>query len=256
MLIVGSSLVGYGIEAHDGELGTISDFLFDSRSWGFRWLVVETGSWFSERKVLIHPSAIENVDHGAGSLKLHLTRQEIQDSPGIAMDQPMSRQKEVLLYDYYGLDPLWGMGLYDMDVLGGYIGPPRYFGPKDMNRAMAMAERLEDDDTDLHSLAVLKGTHVHATDGNIGHVENIIIDDGSWDMRYLIINTSNWWMGKHVLISPYAVADISWANQQISLNVSQEKVKESPPWDPIKMISDMEERGLHKHYGWPGYGWR
>ena len=63
MLMVGSSLVGYRIEAEDGALGTVSDFLFDDRNWGFRWLVVETGSWLSERQVLVHPSAIGKVDH-------------------------------------------------------------------------------------------------------------------------------------------------------------------------------------------------
>ena len=142
------------------------------------------------------------------------TRKQVKDSPSVTTDQPLSRQKEVLLYDYYGWDPLWGLGLglYDMDMLGGYIGPPGYFGPKDIEKAMDMAERNKDDDPHLRSLAVLKSYHVHATDGSIGHVENILIDDSSWDIRYLIIDSSNWWAGKHVLISPYAVDDISWSN--------------------------------------------
>lgn len=255
MLIVGSSLVGYRIAAEDGELGTVSDFLFDDRSWRFLWLVVETGSWLSERQVLVHPSAIGKVDHENRTLSLHLTRQEVKESPSVTTDQPVSRQREVLLTDYYGLDPLWGMGLYDMDMLGGYIGPPRYFGAKDMERAIDMAGRYEDEDADLRSLAVLKGTHVHATDGSIGHIENVLIDDTSWDVRYLIVDTRNWWMGQHVLISPYAVEGISWADHRISLTVTRAAVKASPSWDPLKVITEMEERGLHSHYGWPGYGW-
>jgi sporulation protein YlmC with PRC-barrel domain len=256
MLIIASSLVGYSIEAEDGRLGTVRDFLFDDRNWRFRWLVVETGNLLAERQVLIHPSAIANADHERKSLSLNLTRDQIKNSPSVDTDLPVSRQKEVLLYDYYDLDPLWGLGLYDLDVMGSYIGPPRYFGPKDMERAMDMAERLEDNDPDLRSLEVLKGYHVHATDGSIGHIENVLIDDSSWDVRYLIIATSNWWIGKHVLISPYAVDDVSWGDHQVSLNVTKEKVKSSPPWDPLKNITELEEQGLHRHYGWPGYGWR
>ena len=256
MLVVGSALVGYTIEAEDGPIGRVSDFLFDDRSWRFRWLLVETGSWLSERQVLIHPSAMQRVDHESKSLWVSQSKEQIKNSPDVTTDLPVSKQKEILLYDYYGWDPLWGTGLYNMDMLGGYIGPPRYFGAKDMERAMDLAERLEDANPNLRSLAAVKGYFVHATDGSLGHIENFLIDDASWDIRYLIIDTSNWWMGKHVLISPYAVIDVSWAKNEIRLNVSKAKVKGSPAWDPMKRISELEERDIHTHYSWPGYGWR
>jgi uncharacterized protein YrrD len=256
MLIVGSALIGYELQAEDGLIGTVTDFLLDDRSWRFRWLVIQTGSWHSERQVLIHPSAIRSADHDRKTLAVRLSRSQVMESPDVSTDEPVSKQKEVLLYDYYGWDPLWGTGLYDPGMLGNYIGPPRYFGAKDMDRAMDMAERVGGMDPDLRSLTVLKSYYVHATDGMIGHVENLLIDDQSWDVRYLIIDTSNWWMGKHVLISPHAVTDVSWSSHEISLDVSKEKVRSSPAWDPMKSISEMEERELHTHYAWPGYGWR
>ena len=116
--------------------------------------------------------------------------------------------------------------------------------------------RYEDDDPDLRSLGVMKGTYVDATDGAIGHVENVLIDDTGWDVRYLIVDTGNWWMGKHVLISPYAVVNISWADRRMSLSVTNAAVKASPAWDPLTIITEIEERGLHSHYGWQGYGWK
>ena len=256
MLIVGSALVGYEIEAEDGKVGTVTDLLFDDRNWRFRWLVVETGSWFTQRQVLLHPSSIRKVDHGNKTLSARLTRQQVKDSPSVTTDEPVSRQKEVLLYDYYGWDPLWGTGLYDLNMLGGYIGPPSYFGPKDIERAEEMAARIEDNDPNLRSLTVMTGYHVHATDGNIGHIENVLIDDAGWDIRYFIVDTSNWWMGKHVLLSPYSVEDVSWGSHEIRVKISKAKVEQSAPWDPEKHISELEERALHKHYSWPGYGWR
>jgi hypothetical protein len=101
----------------------------------------------------------------------------------------------------------------------------------------------------------VRGYHIHATDGSIGHVENFLIDDVTWAVRYLIIDTRNWWPGAHVLISPYAVQSIDWGDQQIHLNVTREKVKASPPWNPVEVVEEMYERRLHGYYGWPGYGW-
>jgi hypothetical protein len=99
------------------------------------------------------------------------------------------------------------------------------------------------------------GFHIQATDGPMGHVENFLVDDETWGIRYLIIDTKNWWPGQHVLISPYAVRAISWSDRDVTLDVTRDKVKSSPVWEPAEMIErDYEER-LHGYYGWPGYGW-
>jgi sporulation protein YlmC with PRC-barrel domain len=255
MLFAGSALMGYKIYAEDGQIGSVSDLLFDDRTWRFRWLVVQTGGWTTDREVLIHPVAIETVDHDRQIVQLNLTVDRVKNSPDVYSDLPVSRQAEFTMMDYYDWDPLWGMGLYDIGMMGGYIGPPRYFGPQDLAQIGDLAERYQEGDANLRSLKTVIGYHIHATDGLIGHVENTLIDDKSWDIRYMMVDTSNWWMGKHVLISPYAVADISWSANEISLNISKESVKSSPPWDPAKLISEAEEQGLHRHYGWAGYGW-
>jgi hypothetical protein len=103
--------------------------------------------------------------------------------------------------------------------------------------------------------AEVKGYHVHATDGDIGHIENLMIDVPTWGVRYLVIDTSNWWMGKHVLVSPYAATRIVWTDRKVDLDVSRDRVKNSPPWDPLALIDHNYQRRLHGYYGWPGYGW-
>ena len=77
----------------------------------------------------------------------------------------------------------------------------------------------------------------------------------NWDIRYLIVATRNWWFGKHVLLSPYAVVKVGWSDGEVYLNVTRDQVKSSPPWDPMKAIERIEEEQLHRHYGWRGYGW-
>ena len=99
------------------------------------------------------------------------------------------------------------------------------------------------------------GYHIQATDGPIGHVENFLVDDETWGIRYLVIDTKNWWPGQHVLMSPYTVRGISWSDRDVTLDVTCDKIKAGPAWDPAGMIDRNYEERLHGYYGWPGYGW-
>ncbi|MCW6511775.1 PRC-barrel domain-containing protein [Lichenifustis flavocetrariae] len=251
MLIAVSALKGYAILATDGRIGSVSDVLFDDESWRLRWLVVDTGTWLSERKVLVHPSAIGQVDHRAQELPVRMSKAQIERSPDLARDRPVSLQMQSQLYDYYGWDPVWGGSGY----FGGGLGMVGSLGYSDMG-APRMPNRHASDEGDPHlrSITTVTGSHLQATDGEIGHVENMLIDDASWDIRYLIVDTKNWWFGKHVLISPYAVKGIAWSEHTIRLDVTRDRVKTSPAWDPIAMIDQVYEKSLHNHYGWRGYG--
>lgn len=255
MLRVGSSLVGYKIAAEDGAIGTVSDFLFDDRTWKLRWLVVDTGNWLPGRLVLVHPSAIGAPHDGNEILPVRLTKKQVEDSPDLASDRPVSEQMQRAVYGYYGWDPLWGNGYFGPGMIGA-IPTPVTFVDRDANRAMEGTVLTDDDgDPHLRSLTVVKGYDIHATDGNIGHIENFLIDDTTWQIHYLIADTSNWWFGRHVLISPFAVRDIAWADAIINVNISRESVKTSPEWNPAELIEEAYQRRLHSHYQWPGYGW-
>jgi hypothetical protein len=255
MLLVAAALEGYTVEADDGPIGTVSDLLFDDLSWQSRWLVVDTGGWLTGRKVLVHPSAVRRADYERQTVAVTLTKVQVKDSPPISSDRPLSRQVQTSLYGYYGWDPLWGSDLYDAGTAGGYLGPPRYFGGAAAGVADKSLDGDDSADPHLRSAAEVKGYHVHATDGDIGHIENLMIDVPTWGVRYLVIDTSNWWMGKHVLVSPYAVTGIGWADRKVDLDVTRDRVKNSPSWDPLALIDHNYQRRLHGYYGWPGYGW-
>src|SRR5471030_1282550 len=86
MLWNAASLKGYAIEASDGRLGTVSDFLFDDASWLVRWLVVDTGKWLSGRKVLLPPTVLGHLDEKREQFSVRLTMQAVKDSPDIDAD--------------------------------------------------------------------------------------------------------------------------------------------------------------------------
>jgi len=160
----------------------------------------------------------------------------------------VSRQMEHNLYDYYDWDPSVGANFFRS-------GPVRLDLDEQAVAEAGVLTDLEGNDPHLRSLSAVTGYDIQASDGAIGHLENILLEDDVWGIRYLIVDTRNWWFGRHVLISPYAVHDIDWSAHRISLDVSRDKVKASPPWAPLELIDRAYEKRLHRYYDWPGYGW-
>jgi hypothetical protein len=250
MLWNASAINGYGIAASDGRLGTISDFLFDDASWLIRWLVVDTGNWLSGRKVLLPPSVLGHPDVAASEFSVRLSMQQVKDSPDFATDRPVSRQIETNVYDYYGWSPYWGGGLY----MGGYgyaggampMPPDPEFG----RRAQAAADsQRDDDDPHLRSTEAVTGYRIHASDGEIGHVDDFLVEDADWSIHYLVVDTKNWWAGKKVLISPRSARVISWTDRLVNLDVTRQQVKDSPPYDATTTVDQAYEKRFHGYYG-------
>ncbi len=266
MLNAASSLKGFDIKAKDGSLGTVSDFLFDDSTWKVRWMVVDTGRWLTGRKVLVHPSAVMSAGYGARELNVALTKAQVQDSPNILKDRPVSQRIQNDLYGYYGWDPVWAGGAYGGGMFGGSMDAGRMgaivsplsarvsFGTGGVREAERGEPSLDEGDPHLRSITEVTGYHVHATDGNIGHVQDFLVESESWGVRYLVIGTSNWWIGQHVLISPYAVREVDWSDHHIKLDVARDKVKSSPSWNPADTMNGDFEKRLQSHHNWPGYG--
>ena len=257
MLHAISAIHGYAIEASDGPIGTVHDVLFDDFDWKVRWLVVDTGSWLRERKVLIHPTAVIGTDHHLRRLQVNLTKAQVEGSLDIDQDLPVSRQLDHMLSEYYALDPMWnGISFFDAGAMVLPGGMPVSEETAGAFRARPDIGTLHDDgDPHLRSIAEVTGYDLHAQDGDIGHVENFLFDDADWILRYLVVDTRNWWPGKHVLLSPHAVTAIDWPENRIDLGVTREQVRSAPEWDPVADIDRAYEMRLHHHYGWRGHGW-
>jgi len=252
MMQVISALKGFAIQASDGKIGSVVDFLFDDSSWKVRWLVVDCGSWLRERKVLIHPSAVSYSDLQDQRFEVPLTKAQVEGSPDWSEDQPVSRQMESRIYDYYGWDPLWGaplMGGTPGAMASPLLSPP-YLGLGEEAEPEVPEEATGD--AHLRSFVDVVGYRLHAVDGEIGHVENFLLDNSDWSLGYFIVDTSNWWFGKRVLIAPVAVTSIEWSDRRVNVDVTREQVETSPTWDPLVAFQDVYAKQLHKHYGWPG----
>jgi sporulation protein YlmC with PRC-barrel domain len=244
-------LKSYAIGATDGEVGKVVDIFIDDQSWVVRYLVVDTGSWLTSRKVLISPYAVLRADWDDKRLPVRLTQEQVKNSPDIDTDMPVSRQHEMAYADYYrypyywGGDGLWGDGLYYP------IEPER----SDAAELHAQAERArhQSDDPHLRSCLSVVGHHIHASDGDIGHVQGMLVDEETWTVRYLIVDTSNWWMGHTVLVPPEWISNVNWADASVTVNLTRETVQNSPRYESSEDLNRSHELALYSHYGRPTY---
>lgn len=253
-----NELKGKAIQASDGELGTVDQLLFDDDRWTIRYLVVETGKILG-RKVLISPISIERKQHNGG-LTLSLTKEQIRNSPSIDTNKPVSRQHETQFLNYYrypyywGGPGLWGGTAYPIahpTAMRGIGYPDRVSGYA--GSAAARPQREETGDPHLRSTSEVTGYYIEASDGDIGHVEDFIIDDENWAIRYLVVDTVNWWPGKKVVVAPQWIKDVSWLDSKVYVNLSRDRIKSAPEYDPVAIMDRGYEDKLYEHYGSPKY---
>ena len=226
----------YTIQASDGDVGRVEDTYFDDQSWTVRYLVVDTGTWLSGRKVLVSPAAIRGVDSAAERVQTGLNRRQVEESPSIDTAKPVSRQQETVLHSYYGYSPYWtgpyrwGPYAYPYLLLQAGVLPPDPGPPSDNRVAEELAAReRQDQDPHLRSARAVIGYGIRATDGELGHVEDFLIDEQDWAIRYLVVDPRSWWPGPHVLVSPDWTRGVSWEDGTVDVGVTRDAVRGAPP---------------------------
>lgn len=254
MLRTVKDLRGYAINASDGDIGRVDDLYFDDEAWVMRYLVVDTGTWLPGRRVLISPIAIGHPDWMGQRLPVSLTRERVRNSPDIDTQKPVSRQHEADYSRYYGYPYYWGgMGLWGMGAYPGYLTTAGAVQAGLDTRSAEATASQERGDAHLRSCTAMTGYHIQATDGEIGHVEDFLLDDDTWAIRYIVVDTSNWWFGHKVLVAPQWIQSVSWLDRKVSVDVTRQAGKDAPPYDSVGHLDRQREMGIHEHYGRPGY---
>lgn len=252
-------LEDYAIGATDGPIGHVKDLYFDDEAWVIRYLVVDTGAWLLSRQALITPMSIHHAEWSERLLPVSLTKAHVKNSPDIDTDKPVSRQHESDYLGYYGYpsywggEGIWGAGIYPYAMLPD--AQAAGLTPAQAERANLLKHR--NDDPHLRSCKAVVGYNLHARDGEIGHVDGFLIDEDTWAIRYLVVNTSNWWMGHQVLIAPAWVTGVDWVESAVSVDLTLESIKTSPPYDAAAELTRQHEMDLYGHYGRSDYwaGW-
>lgn len=247
-------LEGYKLGASDGDIGEVKSVLFEDDTWTVRYLVVKTGSWLFGRKVLISPAAIAGVNFNEKIIAVNLTKEQVKNSPDIDTEKPVERQQEILLYQHYGMGNYWAAG----GLWAGGIGTTGMMMQADMPvEGPLHEERGSDPESDsdrdanphLRSTDNVKGYTIEARDGNIGDVADFIVDDSNWKISFVVVDTGDWLPGKKVIISPAWIKEVKWETSSVKVDVTVDRVKNSPEYDPNQPVSDEYETRLSRHYG-------
>jgi len=239
-------LIGYKINARDGELGSVEEYYFDDITWSIRYLVVNTGSWLSERLVLIPHSALGVTDWRTKTMNVNLTMEQVRNSPDVETQKTVSRNHETELLNYYGLPLYWGDGFYSEPI--GMV--PITVTPWQTS-SVNEKEEIEDvgGNNHLRSSKRVTGYHIHTLNGEIGHLEDFIVDDEQWNISYFIVDTRNWLAGRKVLILPKWINKIDWDENMVYVNLTKEKIEDSPEFDFSQPIDRNYEIQFMNHYG-------
>ncbi|MCB1096703.1 MAG: PRC-barrel domain-containing protein [Verrucomicrobiae bacterium] len=247
------ALIGYPIRGTDDTVGKVKDFLFDDEKWGIRYMVADTGGWLSSKKVLVSPRFLDAPETGGDEkdFPVKLSKEQIEDDPLLEACEPVSRQfeKEYARFHnhgyYWGDKGLWGVGMYPIGTLRQTPSPAEV---EDHNVAVAEIE-----ESHVRSASEVIGYHIVATDGEIGHVEDMILDTSMWRIRYLIIDTRNWLPGKKVLVDIDWLRGFDWATNTADIAMAKDQIKDAPAFDPKFPVNRDYEEQLYDFYGRPRY---
>jgi hypothetical protein len=159
------ALKGYKLNSLDGEIGRVKEFYFDDRHWAVRYLVADTGNWLTGLRVLISPYALTAVNKEEQHIAVDLTKKQIEESPSLYSDKPVSRQFEIFYNGYYGY-PLYWTGEY-MWGFNPYI-------VRDSEKWAAVTQGEKVWDSHLRSTHDVSNHNIMAVDGEIGHVDRLL----------------------------------------------------------------------------------
>lgn len=243
------SLIGYNLRETNGEAGKVDEFYFDDESWAIRYLIVKTGNWLSDRKVLISPSALQQPDWEKKEFPVNLTKEQIESSPDIDTDKPVSRQQEEELYAHYNWQQYWGAEPFEHGA--GLFGamPGDLYNSEVENTEINKPTDNANNNLHLQSTKSVTGYEIHATDGEIGKVVDYIVEDTTWKIKFLVVETGSWLDSRKVLLSTQWIKEVNWENSVVIVDVTTEAVRNSPVFDNSQPVNEAYERNLYDYYG-------
>lgn len=233
---------GFSLAAKDGKIGHVRELYFDDSRWTIRYLVAQAGNWMTGRLVLISPFALGPINHHEKVISVDLSREQIRNSPSPDADLPVSRQFEAAYHTYFGWPYYW---------VGPYLwGPTPYpaLPPEGSELLADLAHPEHKADPHLRSTDEVAGYHIAARDGDIGHVEDFLLSESDWSIRYVCVAVRNWLPGKHVLLPPSWIKEINWEESRVRMDASREDIRQAPAFDASQPVDGELEKRLAEYY--------
>ena len=234
MLHLVHQVINTPVRALDGEIGFLDDCLVEPSRWVVRYVVVRTGDWLEARRVLLSPMSIA-APWGRSGIQLLVKQAQVAEAPPL-VQSAFGRQEESTLLQFYGQPYYWG----GSNVWGMFDTPAQLVSASPSGQPDFVAE---DGTEDLRSIEETVGYHIAAADGEIGHVDDFLIDEQSWRIRHLVVDTSNWIGGRSVVVSTTAVERIDRDRRVLHVRQSRDEIRRSLSFDAVIDTLDPAETG-------------
>ncbi len=255
MLRQATDLKRFEVRAIDGPIGHIGDFFFDDRLWSVRYFVVTTGSCLNRAEVLISPGSVSGPDWLHRFVPVALTREQVENSPALDPRLPVTREHESALIHHYNWPVYWGVaGFPEVDIpeegdgKGSSEGQDAAAEATGPAAAGGLAEKARiGRGSRLRSVRAVTGHAIEAVDGRVGDVSDFLMDDLTWEIRYLLVDTCSWWPGKKVLIAPQWIERVGWSQARVYVKLTREAIKAGPAFHPDQPVTPDYPGQLCRH---------
>ncbi|MDD4975171.1 MAG: PRC-barrel domain-containing protein [Bacteriovorax sp.] len=240
--------------------GRVKDIYFDDEKWGVRYLVVDTGRWLSESLTLVSPYNVIEVDWDEGIVWVNLTKRQIENGPKAELNKPVTRLYESQYNNYYGLPHYWASGL-GLEIDGLWAGSFYPRRPESLGNYNASIDYESQKEQHLRSMLEIFGYHIQAVgDDDFGSVTDFILEESTWAIRYIVIDTHKFWPGgKKILFSPSWVEKFDWNSKKLVTKFHRKVIESCPEYNPEIPIENIIEESLFSHFGKSGHwnlkGW-
>ena len=234
----------YRLHATDGDIGHLEQFYFEDRDWKIRYFVMNIGTWLHGKKVLMSPSAIIGVDAPTKTINAAFTKQQVQESDDVGIHKPEGLEQPHDYSLYIGWPYYLGLNALNDSDRGPV--PRRAHDPKKGKTSERTMLQLNDEH--LRSSKVVSRYHVMAVDGEIGQIEDGIVDDQTWTIQYVVSTVRNWRSSKKVLLPTEWILWVSAAESNVYVSLSRKNIATAPAFDPEKPLTRDLEIALYNHY--------
>lgn len=237
---------GYTLLAKDGEIGSCKDFLFDNHSFQLRYMVADTGSWLPGRKVVLLPEQLGEPDWHTRRLPVEMTKAEIEAGPSLSEHEPVSRRYEQRFFSFYRIAP---SATYGGLAWGAHMDPVAV--PTSMMEKEGNDEPIPQEDQHLHSFHEALGYRIMTQDDKVGYIDDMIMEDGKWMVRFLVLDTRKWLRGDRVLLPVHQIKAFDFEDHEVKVGFSSNEISDFPPYNPHAPINRVLETRLYDFFGRP-----
>ncbi len=236
-------LVGYRLEATDGRIGTVHDFLFSAEDWAIRYFEVDAGAFLSRHRVILAPEAFGEPRWADRVIPVRHSREQVRNSPVVDRETAIGRRQEEQLHKHYNWMPYWAV-----PGLGGPHGGLPIM-PVRIEQEEVPPETLPE--PELRNWREISGYDVHGRDASVGFLFDLILDDETWKIKMAVVDTGGWLRNEKRIFSVEWVDAVKWLERTVHLDLASETIEKAPEFDPSAPVNREIEVRLYDFYGRP-----